>query len=89
MKTLASTPPALPFQTPEKHSTDTSHAFFSSTTHLPLHLRRTRARREYLTGFSKRKKQRELAVRTKAIGREKEEARENRKAVSGLSLDSW
>ncbi|KAL8293389.1 hypothetical protein RQP46_000090 [Phenoliferia psychrophenolica] len=39
------------------------------------------ARKEYLTGFSKRKKARELAVRTKAIGREKEEARENRKVV--------
>ncbi|KAK4701437.1 ribosomal RNA-processing protein 17, partial [Phenoliferia sp. Uapishka_3] len=40
------------------------------------------ARKEYLTGFSKRKKARELAVRTKAIGREKEEARENRKTAA-------
>lgn len=38
--------------------------------------------REYLTGFSKRKKARELAVRTKAIDREREEKNESRRAVS-------
>ncbi|KAI5479195.1 nucleolar protein 12 family protein [Pseudohyphozyma bogoriensis] len=39
------------------------------------------ARKEYLTGFSKRKKAREAAVRQKAISREKEELRESRQAI--------
>lgn len=40
------------------------------------------ARKEYLTGFSKRKKQRELAVRVKAIDKERAELNESRKQVS-------
>lgn len=39
------------------------------------------ARKEYLTGFSKRKKARELAVRVKAIDKEREEKNESRRAV--------
>jgi hypothetical protein len=43
------------------------------------------ARKEYLTGFSKRKKQRELAVRVKAIDKEREEKNESRRQVSHCS----
>lgn len=39
------------------------------------------ARKEFLTGFSKRKQARKLAVRHKAIAREKEELLDSRKAV--------
>ena len=38
--------------------------------------------REYLTGFSKRKKERQTLVRNKAIEREREEKNEARRAVS-------
>ncbi|SCV74001.1 BQ2448_6431 [Microbotryum intermedium] len=51
------------------------------------------ARKEFLTGFSKRKKAREAAVRNKAIDREKHELREMRRSVrssikhrNGLSM---
>ncbi|KAM0750193.1 hypothetical protein T439DRAFT_247342 [Meredithblackwellia eburnea MCA 4105] len=39
------------------------------------------ARKEFLTGFSKRKKARQTAVRNKAITREKEELRESRQQI--------
>ena len=42
--------------------------------------------REYLTGFSKRKKARELNARSKAIDRDREEKNESRRAVSLLSV---
>jgi hypothetical protein len=47
------------------------------------------ARKEYLTGFSKRKKQRELAVRVKAIDKEREEKNESRRQVSFINQPSF
>lgn len=55
----------------------------------PVHIKRVKevvfdedARKEYLTGFSKRKKARELVARNKAIDREREELNESRREVS-------